>query len=270
MKILSWNVRGLGGLEKRKEVRGLIGEMQPWIVCIQETKLGSCDDFLCGSMWGNVLCDFSYRPSVGASGGVLTMWDTSAVEVWSTVSLAHALMIHGRFIQSQDEFFLFNVYAPCESHEKLRLWEVLPGRLQQLVGQKVCVCGDFNAVRSDYERISVRQGVRSPDQVAFNRFIDDSGLVDLPLCGRNFTWYKRDGSSMSRIDRFLLSEDWCLSWPNCVQQAQLRGLSDHCPLLLSVDVENWGPRPLRMLKCWQDIPGYKQFVISTWQSLHVE
>jgi exonuclease III len=41
MKILSWNVRGLGGLEKRKEVRGLIGEMQPWIVCIQETKLGS-------------------------------------------------------------------------------------------------------------------------------------------------------------------------------------------------------------------------------------
>jgi hypothetical protein len=25
-----------------------------------------------------------------------------------------------------------------------------------------------------------------------------------------------------------------------------------------------------MLKCWQDIPGYRQFVISTWQSLHVD
>jgi hypothetical protein len=23
-----------------------------------------------------------------------------------------------------------------------------------------------------------------------------------------------------------------------------------------------------MLKCWQDIPGYKQIVVGTWQSLH--
>ena len=41
-------------------------------------------------------------------------------------------------------------------------------------------------------------------------------------------------------------------WPNCVQVAQLRGLSDHCPLILSVDEENWGPRPSRFLKCWSD------------------
>ncbi|MCI83894.1 endonuclease/exonuclease/phosphatase family protein, partial [Trifolium medium] len=46
-----------------------------------------------------------------------------------------------------------------------------------------------------------------------------------------------------------------------MQMAQLTGLSDHFPLLLSVDEENWGPRSLRMLKCWQDIPGYKQFVV---------
>ncbi|MCI12924.1 cysteine-rich receptor-like protein kinase [Trifolium medium] len=55
-----------------------------------------------------------------------------------------------------------------------------------------------------------------------------------------------------------------------MQTAQLRGLTDHCPLLLSVDDENWGLRPLRMLKCWQDVPGYKQFVISKWQSLQID
>jgi hypothetical protein len=49
----------------------------------------------------------------------------------------------------------------------------------------------------------------------FNQFIDDNGLINLPLCGRRFTWYKGDGTSMSRLDRFLLSEDWCLQWPNC-------------------------------------------------------
>ncbi|GAU19761.1 hypothetical protein TSUD_78870 [Trifolium subterraneum] len=75
---------------------------------------------------------------------------------------------------------------------------------------------------------------------------------------------------MSRLDRFLLSEDWCLTWANCIQTAQLRGLSDHCPLVLSVDEENWGPRPVRMLKCWHDTPGFRKFVIDKWSLLQVD
>jgi hypothetical protein len=34
MKILSWNVRGLGGLEKRRDVRLLVGQKLPIILCI--------------------------------------------------------------------------------------------------------------------------------------------------------------------------------------------------------------------------------------------
>ncbi|MCI43331.1 endonuclease/exonuclease/phosphatase family protein, partial [Trifolium medium] len=64
---------------------------------------------------------------------------------------------------------------------------MLSGRLQQLGEKKVCICGDFNAVRSAEERRSVNQGLRSYDQISFNRFIDDNDLVDLPLCGRRFT-----------------------------------------------------------------------------------
>ncbi|MCH85139.1 cysteine-rich receptor-like protein kinase [Trifolium medium] len=108
------------------------------------------------------------------------------------------------------------------------------------------------------------------DHIPFNRFIDDNNLMDLPLSGRKFTWYKGDGLSMSRLDRFLLSEEWCLAWPNCMQVAQLRGLSDHCPLVLVANEENWGPRPLRMLKCWKDIPGYNLFVREKWNSLQVD
>jgi hypothetical protein len=52
----------------------------------------------------------------------------------------------------------------------------------------------------------------------------------------------------------------CLRWPNCLHVAHLRGLSDHCPILLSVDDQNWGPRPTRLLKCWQGMPGYNTFV----------
>jgi len=81
---------------------------------------------------------------------------------------------------------------------------------------------------------------------------------------------QRYGKSMSRLDGYLVSEEWCLVWPNCIQVAQLRGLSDHCPLILSVDEENWGPRPTRFLKCWSDLPGYRQFVLERWNSLQMD
>jgi len=113
-------------------------------------------------------------------------------------------------------------------------------------------------------------GVVTQDLRCFSHFIEDNSLLDLPLCGRRYTWFKGDGTSMSRIDRFLLSEDWCLQWPNCLQVALLRGISDHCPLQLLVDEENWGPWPTRMLKCWQEMSGYKQFVKDKWHSLQIE
>lgn len=69
MKLISWNVRGLGGLEKRREVKKLVLEKIPFILCLQETKLAVCDDFLCNSLWGDSSHAFSYRPSVGGLWG---------------------------------------------------------------------------------------------------------------------------------------------------------------------------------------------------------
>lgn len=34
----------------------------------------------------------------------------------------------------------------------------------------------------------------------FKQFVEDMELVDLPLLGREFTWYKADGSAMSCLD----------------------------------------------------------------------
>jgi len=47
MKIISWNVRGFGSFEKRREVKQLVREKNPFILCIQETKLAIIDDFVC-------------------------------------------------------------------------------------------------------------------------------------------------------------------------------------------------------------------------------
>jgi len=135
------------------------------------------------------------------------MWDCSVVEVWSTVSFEHVVLIHGRFIQSNEEFYLANVYAPCDNGAKQILWGRLTTQLQRLVGKKVRVCGDFIDVWYVEERWCLPTSYIYLEFTSFYWFIDDNVFVDLPLCGRKYTWYKGDGSSMSHIDRFMLSEE---------------------------------------------------------------
>jgi len=56
-------------------------------------------------------------------------------------------------------------------------------RLQLVRGRKVCVCGDFNAIRCREERRYVSDSFLNPDFAHFNSFIGDNILVDLPLGG---------------------------------------------------------------------------------------
>jgi len=212
MKIISWNVRGLGGFEKRKKVRKLVGEKKPLLMCLQKTKLMQIDDYVCASLWGNSSHGYFYRPSVGASDGLLILWDTEEVEILSSYSFDFMLTVRGKFVKSNEDFVLFNVYAPCGIVAQQVLWRVLTDRLASVDGLNICVCGDFNAMRGEEERRSSTILSRVVGINAFNTFIDNTSLVDLPFVGRRFTWYRGDGHSMSRIDRFLLSEDWCLRW----------------------------------------------------------
>jgi len=152
MRLLSWNVRGLGGAEKRKEVKELVRAKQPFVLCLQETKRQLIDDVLCASIWGSSSFTYSFCPSVGASGGLLTVWDTSEVDVWASFRGDHFLWIYGRFINSNDELCLCNVYAPCDQRAKQFLWTSLATRVHSLGSARVCICGDFNSVRSAEER----------------------------------------------------------------------------------------------------------------------
>lgn len=81
MKIISWNVRGLGGFEKRREVKQLVREKNPFILCLQESKLSVVNDLVCKALWDDTSVDFSFKPSIGASRGLITLWNCNEVEV---------------------------------------------------------------------------------------------------------------------------------------------------------------------------------------------
>jgi len=154
MKLLSWNVRGLGGAVKKREVSHLVREKKPFILCIQETKLQVLDAFDCRSIWGDDKVDFSYQRSAGASGGLVTLWDLSEVEVWSSASLDHVLAVTGRFLKSGEQFTMFNVYAPCDTSVNK------PFGLPYLLGSKL-----WRAKMFVFVGILMPSGVRQKEEV---------------------------------------------------------------------------------------------------------
>ncbi|XP_020211058.1 uncharacterized protein LOC109795906 [Cajanus cajan] len=104
----------------------------------------------------------------------------------------------------------------------------------------------------------------------FDEFITKAELVDLPLVGRKYTWYRTDGKCMSRLDKFLVSNAWLSHWPHTTQCGLSIGLSDHFAILLKNEDINWGPKPFRVLDCWRGDARYVVFVRSQWKELNVE
>ena len=76
MKILSWNVRGLGSKTKHKRVKETTIKAAPDVVLIQETKLKTLDDLVVKDFWESRFKGWDSLPSIKASRGVLVIWDT--------------------------------------------------------------------------------------------------------------------------------------------------------------------------------------------------
>ncbi|KAL8543610.1 hypothetical protein ACS0TY_004253 [Phlomoides rotata] len=87
---------------------------------------------------------------------------------------------------------IINIYAPCSTLEKEHLWETIKLVVEQYDDRNICLVGDFNSIRDANERVGRREEVNVRDIKLFEDFISSSGLIDLPLGGRRFTWYRTD------------------------------------------------------------------------------
>ncbi|KAK7255418.1 hypothetical protein RIF29_28827 [Crotalaria pallida] len=104
----------------------------------------------------------------------------------------------------------------------------------------------------------------------FRQFINDLELVDLPLIGRKYTRYKPNGKASSKLDRFLINEEWNQNWNDIKQVALQQELSDRCPLLLNCDAKDWVPKPCRTNNCWLEDHRFEQFVKTELNKISVQ
>lgn len=123
-EIVTWNVRGLGGVEKRRSVRECISKYNPFIVIIQETKKEVMSKLVKSSVGANLIewCAF---PAIGTRGSVLFAWDpTGFVKVsehmgnfWVSVKIIE--------VASGFKWLLSYVYGPCRPYNRSEFWEEL-------------------------------------------------------------------------------------------------------------------------------------------------
>ena len=158
-------------------------EKNPFVLCLQETKLEFMNEQLVKTLWGDAVHNFSYQPFVGACGGLVTVWDVSQIDVTSSVSFSHVLVIKGKVLLTGEDFVIFNVYASCDSEAKKILWGNLLLHIQNNNDVCICVCGDHNYVRSVDERKGRAMTFRHTDAEVYKKFIHDRLLMDLPICG---------------------------------------------------------------------------------------
>ncbi|GKV30486.1 hypothetical protein SLEP1_g39289 [Rubroshorea leprosula] len=227
--------RGLGSMLKRKEVAKLVRVERPDFLFLQETKLEEMDEGLCGMVWHSKGDGYL---------GIKGLWGVK-----------------------KEMCYFVNVYAPTNRTKKAELWAELRQMIMEEGGRWLIV-GDFNAVHSIEERRG-KTG-ESLDMKEFNDFIEAVGLVDHKLANRRFTWYRPDGTSMSRLDRVLMTTEMTELGGEWVQQGLKRTISDHCAIIMKTRVSDWGPKPFRVLDVWQQHPEFKRVVEEQWNAMAVD
>nr|GEY59169.1 RNA-directed DNA polymerase, eukaryota, reverse transcriptase zinc-binding domain protein [Tanacetum cinerariifolium] len=131
--------------------------------------------------------------------------------------------------------------------------------------RSVILFGDLNEVRNVFERFG--SIFSSGDAAIFNDFIQESGLIDLPMGGRSFTWMNKVGSKMSKLDRFLISDNVNQDIPNLQVMALDRRWSDHNLILLHSKNFDFGPTPFKIFHSWFDQIDFEKVVKDKWDDI---
>ena len=206
MIVLSWNVRGLNRIPRKKVVRRLIESQSPDMVFIQETKLSLDGLAKCATfIWP--LGSWQGVGSLNSSGGVACFWDPRKVSPLWWISSRSSISLIATSFENGERCFLSNIYALTDFAGKFQLWAHIRFIHSLEPFLPWIMAGDFNAVISLEEK---RGGVARLDQSS-NLLRDMIGalfLIDVKPTNGVFTWNNRrcGSEAISKwLDRFLVS-----------------------------------------------------------------
>ncbi|KAK9169574.1 hypothetical protein Syun_001714 [Stephania yunnanensis] len=253
-----WNCQGAGTKTFARYLETLISLHNLKILILVETRI-------CGVRADRLIkrlrFDKSHRVEAqGFSGGIWIMWKH---ELSITILQSHWQFIHLRIQRGGQASFAFTaVYGSPNPLIRRHLWENLETLALQTSGPWL-IAGDFNALIHSTDKL----GGSRPAHICkrFLGWIHRTGLAELAHIGPSFTWSR--GLCHERLDRALINADWgdFLVAPKLTHLAKV--YSDHCPLLLDIDVgDAVQPKPkfFKLLSAWETHSDWQKFVKECW------
>ncbi|KAA3469953.1 reverse transcriptase [Gossypium australe] len=229
MKIVCWNVRGLGNPRAVRRLRFLLKQHNPDMVFFMETKIE--DKRMEGI---RRRCGFVNGIDVGAEGshgGLCPAWRGEF-----TVSLKIFLKNHIDVLIEEcsvNEVWRFTgFYGSPYASDQNASWNLLR-TLEQEQRYPWMVSGDFNEIMGGQPR-------EERKMAAFREVLDECQLLDMGFQGTWFTWERGNLSETNireRLDRGVANENWMHLFPKVTVCHLTHSISDHCPFFIHTDNE---------------------------------
>jgi hypothetical protein len=258
-----WNVRGLNDKDKRLLVFNKIDESNCAIICLQETKCESFDHSFIRTFCPKRFDRFAFVPSIGASGGIIVLWN-SRVFMGTLLETTHsAIRIQFSSAHTTESWTLVSVYGPCRGIMRDEFVQWL-NDLDIPVHDNWLLLGYFNFMRSVDNRN--KPGADMADIFLFNSIISHLGLLELPLKGRRFTWSNMQATPlMEQLDWFFTTCEWTLRFPNTMVFPLSKSTSYHTPCVVSISTSIPKAKIFRFENIWLDQPGFMDVVKRAWE-----
>ncbi len=242
MKIISWNVNGIKARDNDGNLKKVVNDEKPDILCIQEVKTPEIPEIPGYTLYG-------YPSSVKSNYGTAIYTKIKPLSVALGIK-DEEFDREGRVIKMEfEDFYLFNVYAPSGAKDKehlnrkYRFYDIFTKYFEH-TNKSVIVCGDLNRISSEIdarrpELMKNISGFMPEEQEWFKdiltRYVD--GFRKFYPEEKNYSWWsnnnKRDESGL-RFDYFLVSKRFQNKLTDSYIINEQLG-SDHAPIVLELN-----------------------------------
>lgn len=118
MKIVSWNVRGIGKMEKRRAIREVILDSYCNAILIQESKIIRPSIALLQSLGGLRMDEWEILDADGSTGDILVEWNSRCFQHKNSIKGVYSVSAKLWYLPIRQHLWITLVYGPCEREHK--------------------------------------------------------------------------------------------------------------------------------------------------------
>ncbi|KAA3488589.1 reverse transcriptase [Gossypium australe] len=266
MKLLNWNVRGLGSPRIVKRLRYMLKVQNPQMVFFMETKVRRSKIekiwYSCGYVNG-----IEVDPE-GTRRGLCLAWKQEVSVTLRQYSKRHIDVVVDEN-ESRGKWRFTGFYGSPYENDRSNAWAELRGLY---IEERILwfVCGDFNEIMYGFEK---KGGVPKDERrmKLFRKVLSECILMDMGFSGRWFMWERGnlpETNICERLDRGVANEEWLAMFPEVSIQHLTHSFSDHCPLLVNTKRAKQGAKEVafRFEAWWTMEESFDEEVKNIWKS----